>query len=255
MKKASYLSNLLYVVGGILFIFALWIFISLVIIKDNEMLFPTPWATFSYLFEILKIKNTYLNILHSFIRMIIGYGISIILALILGTISGLIIPFRKLLNPTIVMLKSIPTACLLFLFIVLVGFKDAPIFVVILVSFPILYDSVVGGLDNISTNLADALKLDGGDKLQNIFKVRLPLASNFIMVGIISSFSLAFKVEIMSEILAGSTSYGIGSRIKQIQANEVSLTGIFAWALIAIILMIIVDYIIRLLKRKLNLTK
>lgn len=196
-------------------------------------------------------KSTYISILYSLYKMLIGYIVSILLALIIGTIAGLFKKIYILLNPIMTTLKAIPTASLLFLFIVLAGFDNSPIYVVILVSFPILYESIVGGIVNIPSNINDAISLDGGNNIKNTFKVRLPLATNYILVGIASSFSLAFKVEIMSEVLSGSTSYGIGSSIKLSQITSTNMTPIFAWTIIAVLLMLIFDYLAKIIKNKL----
>lgn len=196
-------------------------------------------------------KSTYISILYSLYKMLIGYIVSILLALIIGTIAGLYKKIYILLSPLMTTLKAIPTASLLFLFIVLAGFDNSPIYVVILVSFPILYESIVGGIVNIPRNISDAISLDGGINIKNTLKVKLPLATNYILVGIASSFSLAFKVEIMSEVLSGSTSYGIGSSIKLSQITSTNMTPIFAWTIIAVLLMLIFDYLAKIIKNKL----
>lgn len=196
-------------------------------------------------------KSTYISILYSLYKMLIGYIVSILLALIIGTIAGLYKKVYILLSPLMTTLKAIPTASLLFLFIVLAGFDNSPIYVVILVSFPILYESIVGGIVNIPSNINDAISLDGGNNIKNTLKVKLPLATNYILVGIASSFSLAFKVEIMSEVLSGSTSYGIGSSIKLSQITSTNMTPIFAWTIIAVLLMLIFDYLAKIIKNKL----
>lgn len=196
-------------------------------------------------------KSTYISILYSLYKMLIGYVVSILLALIIGTIAGLYKKVYILLSPLMTTLKAIPTASLLFLFIVLAGFDNSPIYVVILVSFPILYESIVGGIVNIPSNINDAISLDGGNNIKNTLKVKLPLATNYILVGIASSFSLAFKVEIMSEVLSGSTSYGIGSSIKLSQITSTNMTPIFAWTIIAVLLMLIFDYLAKIIKNKL----
>lgn len=196
-------------------------------------------------------KSTYISILYSLYKMLIGYVVSILLALIIGTIAGLYKKIYILLSPLMTTLKAIPTASLLFLFIVLAGFDNSPIYVVILVSFPILYESIVGGIVNIPSNINDAISLDGGNNIKNTLKVKLPLSINYILVGIASSFSLAFKVEIMSEVLSGSTRDGIGSSIKLSQITSTNMTPIFAWTIIAVLLMLIFDYLAKIIKNKL----
>ena len=155
--------------------------------------------------------------------------------------------------PTIIALKSIPTATLLFLFLVLVGAKYAPIFIVILISYPILYESFVGGIENIDENIINALKLDGENSLKNIVKVKIPLAIPYVLVGIASSFALSFKIEIMAEILTGDTKEGLGAAILAAQKNDpTNMIPIFAYSLIAIIFILIIDLIANFVKKRAN---
>ncbi len=246
MKSISKNKSFYYFLGIIL-IFALWFIIS-ELVGEKKLIFPDPKETFSYLFDLLKLKSTYLSIFSSFYKMLIGYTLSIIFALILGIIAGLSEKIENMLLPLISCLKALPTASILFLFIVLAGFSYAPIYVVFVVSFPILYESYIGGIKSIPTNIQDSLKLEGGNNLQCIFKVRMPLAMNYLMVGVASSFALAFKIEIMSEVLSGSTSYGIGNSIKLIQATQTDMAGIFAWSFIAVFLILTITLITKYIK-------
>ena len=102
------------------------------------MVFPNPIDTFKEMFNILSKKYIYQCIGSSILRMVIGFLISIVLALIFGLFAGNSEKFKTILIPLMTTLKSIPTASLVFLFLVLVGAKNAPILLVIVISFPIL---------------------------------------------------------------------------------------------------------------------
>ena len=55
----------------------------------------------------------------------------------------------------------------------------------------------------------------------------------------------------MSEVLSGSTTYGIGNSIKLSQITSTDMTPIFAWTIIAVLLMLLFDYLAKLIKKKL----
>ena len=259
-----------YTIIGIILIFIIWLLISL-IIDEQKLIFPGPIETIAYLKFLLVKKSTYTSILITIMKTLIGFLISLFFALILGIISGLNKIIKKhqsknnltinttdkiklVLNPIITVFKAVPTASVLFLFLVIAGVKNAPIFVVILISLPVLYDSVVGGMENIPKELKDVTRLESGKKLSTILKIYIPLAANYIIVGITSAFGLAYKVEIMSEILTGDTTLGngIGVAIHNVQINEVNMTPIFAWTLIAIILLLIINFLANLIKTKMK---
>ncbi|MBP5694667.1 MAG: ABC transporter permease subunit [Bacilli bacterium] len=235
---------------GILFIFLVWFIISISQGYGN-LVFPSPIETFAKTGELLTTAYIYKCIGWTILRTLIGYSISFILSFILGIFAGYFKKFYTFLNPLIVVLKSAPTAAFIFLFLIIVGSKYASIFIVILVSFTILYEATVAGIANIPDHLNDALKIDCGNFFYGFLKVRIPLAFPYLAVGLLSSFALAFKTSIMAEIISGDTNYGLGSAITSFRNSDpTNLSPIFAITLIAIILILIVDIAILILKKK-----
>ena len=247
----KFISNkyVLTILGCLLF-FLIWIIISLTV-NETTMIFPDPIKTFKEAGNILSKSYVYNCLLWTMLRMIIGFSISFTLAMIFGLLAGHFPSLKTLFNPIIVALKSIPTAALVFLFLVISGAKYAPIYVVILISFPILYESISSGIHNIPEEMIDASKVDGSKGISTIFRIRLPLAIPYILVGVASSFALSFKIEIMAEIITGDTSHGLGSAISAAQKNDPSnMVPIFAYSLIAIVFILIVTIVEDLVSRR-----
>lgn len=239
----------LYTFGIILFVL-LWEIISL-IINEPIMIFPDPITTTMLAFEYLGDAYTWRCIGATLSKMLIGFLVSFGMAIIFGTLAGNNMHLKKIFDPTIIALKAVPTAATVFVFLVIAGFKNAPIYIVVLIAFPILYESVVGGFQNISKEINDSLKLDDKSYFSKIMQVKLPLAFPYIVVGLASSFALAFKVEIMAEIMAGSNDYGIGSAIQvQRQINSSDMRPVFAYSLIIIVMVLLTTLISSLLKKK-----
>ena len=235
----------IYFLLGVVFIFVVWELISQ-LLNNNSLIFPSPIIVFKETINILKGSYVYKCLYYTLIRMAVGFIIAIIFSMILGTFSGLNIKFKYLLAPFVTMLKTIPTASLVFLFLVISGAKYAPIYIVVLICFPILYESIVSGYENIDVAVADTLKLEKGSELTKIIKIRVPLCFPYLKLGIASSLGLSFKIEIMAEILTGSTTNGLGSAISYIQkAEPTNMTGIFAYSLIAIAIALLFDLIVK----------
>ena len=228
-------------IGGIFFLLCLWFFLSLSLGKDN-LVFPGPDKVFSKVFSLLGEINTYRRVFSSLGRTLIGFSIAFASALIIGILAGTLPFLETILRPTILALKSAPTAAFVFLFLVLFGSKKAPVAIVILLSFPILYDAVVSGMKALDSEVKDAAINDGASWKDLTFKIRLPLALPYVLLGLSASFALSFKTEIMAEIIAGSTHPGIGMAIYAYRnADPSDLTPIFAYSLIAIFLVLLVD--------------
>ncbi len=255
MKRFITNKYVLTILGCLLFL-GIWLAISL-IIDERTMIFPDPLKTFVEAGKILSTEYVYKCISWTMLRMLIGFSASFIMAMVFGVLAGHYKSFKTVLNPMIIALKSIPTAALVFLFLVLVGARNAPIFIVVLISFPILYESISSGISNTPPELIEAARVDGSKFTETAFKVRLPLAIPYVLVGIASSFALSFKIEIMAEIITGDTRNGLGSAISAAQKNDpTNMVPIFAYSLIAIVFILLItileDVITKLVKKKIN---
>lgn len=253
MKKFISNKYVLYI-AGIVLIFAIWFILSVTIDVEN-MIVPSPIDTFAEMGNLLTKSYTYKCLGFTLQRVFLSFVISFILALVFGLISGNSEKINSLFKPILTLLKSIPTVALVFLFAVLVGAKDAAVLVTIMVSFPILYEAISNGIKNTDENMLQAAKVDGTGVIKQNLCIRLPLAVPYIVVGIFSSFSLSFKVEIMAEVISGSTNYGLGSAIKgALTADATNSVTIFAYCLISVIIVFIISIISvvgkELLKRK-----
>ena len=257
MKKVIFFltSNTTFYIYGTFFIFLVWYLISISQGYGN-LVFPTPIETLAKTGELLSKSYIYKCIGMTLLRTLIGFAIAFISALVLGVLAGSFRKFQLFLKPMMVVLKSAPTAAFVFLFLILSGSKYAPIYIVIILAFPILYESVVAGLNAITDEINDALKVDSGRFFVSLFKVRIPLSLRFIAVGLASSFALSFKTAIMAEIIAGDTDYGLGCAINAYRNIEpANLTPIFAITFIAIVIILLVDLVSVLIKAKINIEK
>ena len=248
MKRFISANPLLYTFG-ILLVFLLWAILSFAQGQGN-LIFPSPYETFLAVFDLLGKPYFYASIFMSLLRTFYGFGISFLLALVLGSIAGEIKPLQKVLRPLILVFKSAPTAAFVFLFLLLSGTRNAPIFVVSLLAFPILYDSVVSGINAIPKEILWATRIDEGTFFNTLLRIKVPLALPYILLGVMNSFALSFKTEIMAEIITGDTGTGLGGLIRLYRNEDpANLTPIFAITFTAIAIILIFDGINLLIKR------
>ncbi|MBE6133570.1 MAG: ABC transporter permease subunit [Erysipelotrichaceae bacterium] len=228
---------------GIIFVFILWVIFSSALGSGN-LYFPSPIATFTKLGEILSESYIYISIGWTLLRTLIGFGSALLVAMVLGLLAGSFKSVYVFLKPLMIVFKSVPTAALVFIFLALSGSKYAPIYIVFLIAFPILYESIVGGIRSVPQEINDVLKIDTDGGLVPLFKIRVPIASPYIIVGLASSFALSLKTTIMAEIITGDTGAGLGNAIRAYRSLDPSdLSPVFAISLIAIFIVLIVDVI------------
>ena len=97
-------------------------------------------------------------------------------------------------------------------------------------------------------------KVDGASFVKGNLFIKFPLAMPTIALGLISSFALSFKIEIMAEVISGSSSYGLGRAIQNAYINSSNgMVPTFAYSLIAILVMLIVTLLLDIVKKLLKL--
>ncbi len=248
MKKFITSNPFIYTLG-IIFVFAIWFAISFTQGEGN-LVFPNPIETLQKTGYLLTRKYIWDSIWATLRRTLLAFLISFLAAMVIGSIAGLFKKVYVFLKPIIIVLKSVPTAAFVFFFLVITNSTIAPVFIVILLSFPILYEAVVGGINSVPKEIKEAIKVDSGKFFRPLFKVKLPIALPYILVGLASSFALSIKTGIMAEIITGSTNAGLGSAINMYRSiDPTDLTPVFAIAFITIVIILFVDLIGYIIKR------
>lgn len=245
--KSKYI-HYLYTIIGIVLVVLVWWLLALII---DKTLFPAPNIAFQTMFELLGEGYTWKAIGGTLYRLIIAFLMSFVAALIFGVFGGISKIFRTIFNPFVVVLRTIPTAAVIFVLIILLKPTNALYIIDFLLMFPILYEAVSTGVKNIDKTIIDAMRLDSGKRdIKAITSVIVPMAWPYIILGIIQSLGLGMKVSIMSEVLCGdNTIPGLGRMISTAY-QETNVPVIFAVTIIAILLIAVLDIALKLLKRK-----
>jgi len=228
---------------GIGLIFLIWFLISNSL---NSSLFPSITSTFKQLGSLLSTSNVYAAIGGTLLRLIIAFLSATLCGLIFGVISGLFRMFRFILNPFIILLRTLPTAAIIFVIIVLLKPVYALLIIVFIAMFPIIYESVVMGVDGVNKDIKEALEMETLKySFVGLFSVILPCSRKSIVLGMIQALGIGMKVSIMAEVLCGTDSVpGLG-RILYHGYIEGDMVTVFSVALIAVVLIGIFDYLLR----------
>ena len=179
--------------------------------------------------------------------------LAISIASILGIILGIIISeyrrFSGLILGTVNILYTIPSIALLGFFITItgVGNTTALIALIIYALLPIIR-STYTGIININPLIIEASEGMGSTKLQQLFKIKLPLALPVLMSGIRNMVTMTIALAgIASFVGAG----GLGVAIyRGITTNNSVMT--FLGSLLIAILALIFDFILGIIEKKLT---
>ena len=179
--------------------------------------------------------------------------LAISIASVLGIILGIIISeyrkFSGLILGTVNILYTIPSIALLGFFITItgVGNTTALIALIIYALLPIIR-STYTGIVNINPLIIEASEGMGSTKLQQLFKVKLPLALPVLMSGIRNMVTMTIALAgIASFVGAG----GLGVAIyRGITTNNSAMT--FLGSLLIAVLALVFDFVLGLIEKRLT---
>ncbi len=241
------LISLKYVVVSIVILVALWQF-AFTISDYSEALFPSPFMAFQALVEMIADGTLIASIGASMYRFIIGYGLSVIIAVFLGLILGSLPRVFNYVNPTLQLLRPIsPTAWMPFV-VLLFGIGDLPAIVIIFIAafFPVLLSTVsaVSKIDDIYFRVSDNF---GIKQPALTWKVILPAAFPQIANAIHLALGSAWIFLVAGEMVGAQS--GLGYQIIDAR-NSIRADILLATILVIGLIGLLLDFLIDLAEKR-----
>ena len=214
-------------------------------------LMPSPGRVVLRLARELGREAFLVTVGRSFFRLSIGFTLASFLGLLIGLISGVWPFFRRTARALVSILQSVPPIAWVPLFIILLGFGDYPIILVIIIAafFPMAV-SVMNAVEQVEPLHIDVARLLGASRMQLIGKVYAPEVIPAIVTGAQVGFGNAWRSLIAAEMVGG-VNVGLGWFINfagEIADMTAVLAGIFVIGLFSALLD---GYVLERVKRRL----
>jgi len=230
---------------SIILLVGLWAILSKVI--DNEVIFPTVKSTLISLVEILKDPDFINIIIYSLLRSLIGFLISLLLAIVTGILSSISKLVYSLMNPILNFLSSVPTMAIIILALIWLDSDYAPMFVGFIMIFPILYETVLGGILNVDSKIIEMAHMYKVDRVTIIKDIYIPSILLSLNQVFSSALGTNLKMVIAGEALS-QPKYAIGSNL-QLEKMYLNTSGVFAWIIIILLISKLLKYLIKAAKK------
>lgn len=188
------------------------------------------------------------HLLDSVARAGTGLAIGAGLALVLGSVAGLLRLGDDLIDPPVQMARMLPHLALVPLLIIWVGIGESlKITLVSLGSFFPVYFNTYAGIRNIDERLVEAARTCGLGRLARMRHVVLPGALPSIFVGLRLAIGAAWLSLVVGETVA--TQNGIGflmMEAREFNQTDVVVVGLLVYALLGLVS----DVVLRILERR-----
>jgi len=221
----------IYSIIGVVTFLILWQLISL---NYKTIILPSPVVTFRTLIHMLLQTETWLYMLFSFFRLILGYLLAMVVGVSTGMLMGLNEKINRMINPLVVILQSTPNISWILLAIIWFGLNYRVIVFTIFISIvPIFIIYTREGINNTSKdllNMASVYQLSRRSKLNYIY---LPSIKPYIVSAGVITIERGWKIGAMAELMSIDTGIGAGLYWAR---NNLETEKVFAWTIILVTL-------------------
>ena len=247
MKKFTTKINY-WLLGGILFILLLWGLTSYLI--DNSIVIPKISEVIKALISLFESKQTYIVIFNTISRLIITICISFTIALVLSVLAVSIKVMKEFLKPIMALMRTIPVAAIIIILLMIFGNIKSPYIITSLVVLPIMYEGILVSFENIDQGIIDEVKMLSKMNFKIAKDIYIPIVTPQILSTLVATVGLGLKVMVMSEFIAQPNNT-IGYMMLQ-EKNFLEMDYVFAWTMILIVFVLLVEELLKLIKIKLK---
>jgi ABC-type nitrate/sulfonate/bicarbonate transport system permease component len=209
------------VIGGI------WYWLTAGEIREERILspavLPSPADTFSpeKLRSLWFDKTLTMNTLASLRRVVLGFGLALVVGVPIGVLAGCFGPVRAFFPPLTVFGRNVPIAALIGLTFSLFGTGELQkVMFLFIACFAFVISDTTNAIRDISQRYVDTALTLGASRWQVIAKVLVPLAMPSVFNSVRLLFGLAFGYIMLAELVtAGGTYGGLGHIINMAQSR------------------------------------
>lgn len=233
--------------AGIAMFLALWQVAPVVGLVD-ERYFPNATSTLARLGSDLFTAGLWGDIGTTMRSWGIGLLISVVLAVSLGTVIGLVPLLRRATHTTVEFLRPIPSVALIPLAILLYGYQlQAALMIIVYASFWQVFVQVLYGVADVDAVARDTARSFGLTRIERFRSLVFPTALPYLMTGIRLAAAVALILTITAEMFIGNP--GIGRSITFAQSGA-KYVEVYALVIVTGLLGLLVNMVFRVIEKR-----
>ena len=184
----------------------------------------------------------------SLLRIVIGFGISLIIGVPMGIIMGVRKYWEAFFSDYVVIGLTIPSLAWAIIGVLWFGIQPlTPIFATFMITFPYITINIWEGMKDVDKELVDMARAFGVRRGKIIRRIYIPSLMPFFFASVRFGFAVAWKIVIIAEVFGAEN--GIGYMISY-WYHMFNMRQVLAWVMVFTILMFILEYgVIRPIER------
>lgn len=206
-------------------------------------LFPSVTNILEHLIHLIVSSTFYLSLGSTVLRGLGGFFLSLFLSLLLSGIAYYRPFWKEFFHPLVLIFRSIPVISIVLIALLWFSPPLLPVFIAFVTMFPILYQSILSGLEQADIKLIEMARVYKKTNWNIYSSILLPSATGVIYGGISTAMGFGWRAIIIGEVLAQPL-HGLGTQMKKAQAY-IDMQDLMAWTLVAVAVSYFFEYMFR----------
>jgi NitT/TauT family transport system permease protein len=231
---------------GAIALVVLWQVLSIVL---GEVIIASPWTTVQAFVTLLRHSKTWMHILTTLQRLVVGLLIGSGVGIILGLVAGLNVAVRLMLEPLRWVVMTVPAVIFALVAMLWFGMGSKPVvFVAAIVTAPYTYVNIMEGLLAIDEKLIEMGRSFRLSRRMMLTEIYLPGIGSSLIAALTLTVGMGIRVVVLAELMSAHD--GIGHAFSRAWTH-LNTPGIFAWLLASLLLLGILEFaVLRPLKKR-----
>lgn len=207
--------------------------------KGDALVFPGVDEILTAFARLITTGETYRMILTTLGHLVVSMAASTVIGVALGMLQGMLPFVRRLLAPTMILLRSMPMVILIVIIMVVTDYGRVPVLASSLILIPMIAEAACEGCVRIDRELIDVYRMNASFNGRVLMQVYLPLMAGYLRQGYINAVGMGVKLAVSTEYLV-QTRNSLGKAVYS-SAYFSEYQDIYAYALIMILLVLLVS--------------
>ena len=217
---------------AVLFWIAIWQFASMYL--KQEILLASPVSVIKRLTELIVMGDFWKSVVFSFVRIILGFSLALILGTVLAALSSAFFAVEVLMEPLIMVIKATPVASFIILCLIWIPSRNLSVFISFLMVLPVIYTNILEGIRQTDRKILEMAKVFRVNLRRQIRYIYVSQVLPYFLSACRLSLGMCWKAGVAAEVI-GVPSGSIGEKLynAKIYLNTPDL---FAWTIVIIVI-------------------
>nr|MBR4280241.1 ABC transporter permease subunit [Clostridia bacterium] len=208
-------------------------------LKGDALVFPGVDEILKAFFRLMTAKKTYALIWTTMKHLIVSMAASSVIGVALGMAMGMLPFLRKLLQPLMILLRSLPMVILIVIVMVAADYAYVPVLASSIILVPMIAEAACEGCLRIDKEFIDVYRMNANFNGRILLQVYLPMMAGYLRQAWVNAAGMGVKLAVSTEYLV-QTKNSLGKAVHTSgYFNEYQ--DIYAYALVMILLVLAVS--------------